>query len=361
MLSVACSLHQLCASRFDVIAPSSHTSNKTTVFASTEIKKKKNLTNPPRAQDPGILDEEIFQAEKAQAVITKKETTDQFNHPGWYSKLTRRAPGKFPALSPCRLSYVMSWAKIVKSGEAVLTYGAEAHKDFPGLMIARSKGKSAGLARTFWKYDYSFFSAIDQKQLRSVSFFSKERDSGESLITSNRYDSKGLLCEQRMEVFATGDVYDRRERFPYSEARDLLSTALYLRSLDWKQGDRIIELVHPFDGPYLLELTCLGKENHLTGLVPEGELPCFKIEVNIRKINDDLQLTNYAKFKKAIMWVSDDKYRLPIDIKAQVFIGDIHCTLVERQPLAANRETASEEAQSRELVSEIQKMENEND
>jgi len=233
------------------------------------------------------------------------------------------------------------------------------------MMIARSSGKSSGFARTFWKYNYKFFSAIDPRELRSQSFFSKEQDSEESLVTSNRFDKNGLLCEQRMVVFKNGDVYDRRERFPYIEARDLLSTALYLRSLDWKEGDRIVELVHPFNGPYILEVTCRGKEMHSSKVNKKGEVLCYKLDIGIGKIDDDLELKNYKKFKKATMWVSDDEYRLPIHIKAEVFIGHIHTTLVKRQKLSNNstREKEAEKAENektREFVSEVQKMEKEN-
>jgi hypothetical protein len=62
--------------------------------------------------------------------------------------------------------------------------------------------------------------------------------------------------------------------------------------------------------------------------VEEAQKPCIKLAVKIRKIDrDTLALSSYKKMKTATIWVSDDAERLPVEMRAEIFIGYMSCRL----------------------------------
>jgi hypothetical protein len=68
----------------------------------------------------------------------------------------------------------------------------------------------------------------------------------------------------------------------------------------------------------------------------EKDCDTIRLGVKIRKINKDLTLKDYKKLKAATLWVSEDEYRLPLEIRADIFIGYVAATLVERDFLTGS-------------------------
>ncbi len=53
----------------------------------------------------------------------------------------------------------------------------------------------------------------------------------------------------------------------------------------------------------------------------------------MNKINrDTLQLEPYKKMKReASLWLSNDKHRVPLELRDSVFIGDIRATITKKE------------------------------
>ena len=100
------------------------------------------------------------------------------------------------------------------------------------------------------------------------------------------------------------------------------SAMLHVRSQKLDDGDQITLVVHPFGTPYLLRVKVLGHENHL-------DRKAIKLSVGMRKIDrKSLDLLPYKKMRSdATLWLSDDADRIPVELRADVFIGDIRATL----------------------------------
>jgi hypothetical protein len=55
---------------------------------------------------------------------------------------------------------------------------------------------------------------------------------------------------------------------------------------------------------------------------------CIKLSAKIRKVHrEKLVLSAYRKMKTAFLWVTDDAGRLPVEFRAEAFVGFISCRL----------------------------------
>ena len=97
---------------------------------------------------------------------------------------------------------------------------------------------------------------------------------------------------------------------------------LHVRSQKLAAGDQIALVVQPFGTPYLLRVKVRGREVHL-------DRKTIRLTVGMRKIDrKTLELLPYKKMKNdATLWLSDDADRIPVELRAAVFIGDIRATL----------------------------------
>ena len=53
----------------------------------------------------------------------------------------------------------------------------------------------------------------------------------------------------------------------------------------------------------------------------------------MEKIDDKMQLKAYKKLKSATVWLSDDEWRIPIEIRAAVYVGDVRILLTKQEVL----------------------------
>jgi Protein of unknown function (DUF3108) len=98
-------------------------------------------------------------------------------------------------------------------------------------------------------------------------------------------------------------------------------------------------VVQPWDKPYLTTFEVLGRES----LRFDGKNhPCIKVGLKIRKIDrDTLALSAYKKMKTATIWVSDDELRVPIEMRAEVFVGYMSARMTGLKMLEGRSATAS--------------------
>ena len=75
------------------------------------------------------------------------------------------------------------------------------------------------------------------------------------------------------------------------------------------------------------EITVLGREKH-------NGRACIKLDVKLQKIDKDtMHLKSYKKLKKATLWISDDADRIMVELRSEVFIGDVRAVLIKQSPL----------------------------
>lgn len=245
--------------------------------------------------------------------------------PAWKAELTAPVPGPCPVSPPAVLDLQVSWKGMIDSGKLRMELAPPDAKK-PGCYIVRSSASSMGLAAVLFPYQNNFWSELDPASLRPRLFNAVETDSEESDTTTTRYFSDRVEFQKSSKALADGKISLKTRRFDFAPVYDIFSAMLFVRSQKLAAGDHITLVVQPFDTPYLLRVNVRGREVHL-------DRKTIRLSVGMRKIDrKTLALKPYKKMQNdATLWLSDDAERIPVELRAAVFIGDIRATLTGYQ------------------------------
>jgi hypothetical protein len=241
--------------------------------------------------------------------------------PDWMADLSPPAPGRHPAIPPSTLDFTLSWKGMLKAGKLQIEFAPKGVTK-PGSLVTKCSASSLGAAATLFPYSHSYWSEIDPSSFSSRYFHSTEKDSKETVVTTNRYYSKSVSITEVTTETKSGAIATEAFSFPYGPARDLFSAILYVRSQKLDPGEEHTLLLLPLASPYLLKVKVEAKEKHL------GR-DTLRISFALRKIDRSTDaLVPYKKLKKpVILWLSDDVDRIPIELRASVYIGDVRAVL----------------------------------
>lgn len=241
--------------------------------------------------------------------------------PAWKKDLGSPAPGAYPPIPPGVLDLQVSWKGIVNSGKVRMEFAPKDAKK-PGSLVVRSSATSLGPAAAFYPYQGNSWVELDPVTFNPRYFHSVETDKNETVTTTSRYFKNSVQCHEVTTPIGkpTGKTKDRT--FSFSPIFEIFSAILHVRSQKLDDGDTINLVVHPFNNPYLLSVKVLGHEKHL-------DRKTIRLSVGMRKIDrDTFELKAYKKIKRdATLWLSDDADRIPVELRAAVFVGDIRATI----------------------------------
>jgi hypothetical protein len=241
--------------------------------------------------------------------------------PAWKRELSPPAPGAWPAIPPCVLDFQVSWKGMLDSGRLRIEF-APADVEKNGLFVIRSTATSTGPAAALFPYQGSFWSELHPASLRPHYFHAVETDHRKTVTTTNHHFPGRVQCVEVARPLKKTTSTRKEQDFAFAPVFDLFSAMLHVRSQKLDAGDQITLLIHPFDNPYLLRVKVAGREVH------HGR-PAIRLSVGMRKINrKTLEPRPYQKMKRdATLWLSDDPERIPIELRAPAFIGDVRATL----------------------------------
>ncbi|MCA1962354.1 MAG: DUF3108 domain-containing protein [Prosthecobacter sp.] len=244
----------------------------------------------------------------------------------WEAQVTRAAPGAFVPLQPCKVEYVLSWNNLLSAGSAVVRM-----QQAGAYQVARAQAGTTGLARALWRYDCAMTSVMQRGPLRAQYMEHSETDARETIAYKVAFEP-GQVSTETVLTPRGSSARRSTTTCAYGPMDDLQSAILYLRSQPLRTGDTITRVVQPFDRPYLATFTVLGREKRRV----EGvDYPTIKIDVKIRRLDRrTLALGSFKKMKTATIWVSDDTWRLPVEMHASIYVGFISATLKKREELA---------------------------
>ena len=242
--------------------------------------------------------------------------------PSWKPELSSPLPGTFPRPAPTFLTFQVSWNGTVDAGTIRIEFAPPDVKK-AGSYLIRSSAASHGAAALLFPYRTHFWSELATTNLSPQFFHAVETDRRETVTTTVRHFPSRVECQEITQQLKTG-VSEQTDRvFEWSPVFDLFSAMLHVRSQKLAPGDTITLVIHPFDTPYLLRVKVLGREVH------QGR-NTIRLTVGLRKINRKTsELIAYKKLKQdATLWLSDDADRIPVELRAAAFIGDVRATLV---------------------------------
>ncbi len=241
--------------------------------------------------------------------------------PEWKSELSSPALGTHPKLVPTVLDLQLSWKGMINSGTLRIEF-APADSKKANAYVVRSSASSLGAAAALFPYKSNFWSELDPVTFRPRLFHSVEIDDQENITTTVTHFPDRVESSESTKTLKTGVTKTSDKIFKFAPVFDIFSAMLHVRSQKLDAGDHINLVVCPFKTPYLLRVAVQGREIH-------NGRDAIRMTLGMRKINrDTLELQPYKKLKQdATLWLSDDADRIPIELRAAAFIGDVRATL----------------------------------
>ncbi|WP_041632757.1 DUF3108 domain-containing protein [Maribacter sp. HTCC2170] len=180
------------------------------------------------------------------------------------------------------------------------------------------KGKTTGFASIFFKVDdtyESYFDKIDGKPYRFVRKINEGGYKKDVEINFDHEEDKAVLNDKKNKKKLNFTLQD--------SIQDLISAFYYLRNnyepKDLVKGEAInLKLLYDDDGIFNFKLKYLGTDIIRTKY---GKVECYKFRPLVqsgRVFKEQESLT---------LWVSKDKNRIPIRIKADLAVGSIKADL----------------------------------
>ena len=247
--------------------------------------------------------------------------------PAWQAELTSPAPGAFAKLAPTVLDFQVSWNGAINAGSIRMEFAPPDVKK-AGTFIVRASAASHGAAAVLFAYQTNFWSEIASTSLRPRYFHAVETDQKESVTTTVRHANSRVESVEVTKQHNTGKSHQTDRSFGFTPVFDIFSAMLHVRSQSLATGDHVTLVIHPFDTPYLLRVRVLGRELH-------NGRNSIRLTLGLRKIDrTTLELKPYKKLKQdATLWLGDDADRIPIELRAAAFIGEVRATLAaHRKP-----------------------------
>lgn len=214
------------------------------------------------------------------------------------------------------LKFKLSYSGWMKAGNATLEVSESTYKDKPVYKVV-GKGWTTGPVKWFFNVKDHYESHFDKVTGQPYKFV---RDIDEGGYTKNRIvdfdheQNKALINDLKEYTKSTVDIE--------KNIQDLVSAYYYLRNnydTETIQKGSIVELNIFFDSEiFLFKLKYLGRETIQTKF---GKIKCIKFRPYVmagRVFKEEESLT---------LWVTADKNKIPIKIKADLRVGSLRADL----------------------------------
>jgi hypothetical protein len=213
-----------------------------------------------------------------------------------------------------RLSYSISWSKMLSAGTAVMEVKKEKSEGGREVLKFISTARTIGMVDSFYPVRDTVQSLFNPRTMESLSYHLDQ--------------SHGKRKKQREMVFdhETGTVAftenGKREIIAITRlTQDALSSLYFLRTKkDFVVGTPIVFDIHDGGKNWSVEVHVLGREKIMTAL---GEFNTIKVKT-------------YPKYEGVFMhkgeifiWLTDDSRKVPVLMKSTITIGSIVSTITE--------------------------------
>ena len=234
----------------------------------------------------------------------------------WRDSLTPLKPGIAPPLRPLEASYEFGWTALKAA-----TAEFEFTRVNGGQMRLTVHARTTGAARVLWRMDAEHVAFCDATTLRPIRLEETEIYKKKTEIANANF-APGYV-ERWRETKPAGDPPKKRQ-LKLAGVYDLQTALLMIRSQRLEPGDVYRLIVFPSKAPYLAEIDVIGKD---TVKVAGSTYPAIKCQIKLQGITNKLTLEPHKKFKEAYAWMSDDRDRLLLKIKAEIFVGSVWAEL----------------------------------
>jgi Protein of unknown function (DUF3108) len=237
-------------------------------------------------------------------------TSGEETTPSWADSVTTgKGPGKFPPPPNVHLTYRFGWSGIT-AAEADIRL---ASKD--DLTKTTASGGTIGFARSLFKCDLDHECVSQRDSLLPIHIVQDEKYAAQTVHTTIEFNSKSVTSLREVNPSKDPPKPRTLEFYPvYS----LETALLWIRSQPLTDGEREVMVVYANNAAYLGTIKVVGREKLRIG---QADINTIKVEFNFKTIDQHMQLRTYKRFKSGRGWLSDDEYRLPLRLEADIFVG----------------------------------------
>ena len=211
--------------------------------------------------------------------------------------------------------YKLSYSGWFKAGEATVNLNEDLNNN--QLLHAKMIGKSTGAVNLFFKVHDRYESYFHKKNIKPYRFI---RNINEGGYTKNIE----ILFDQTTKVAKVNNFKKKSSKdFSFNEnSQDMVSVFYYLRNffrkddLD-KNNEIAIDMFFDSEN-YSLKIKYLSTEIINTNF---GKILCHKIQPYVQSGRV------FKKDESLTMWISADKNRIPMRIKADLLVGSVRIDL----------------------------------
>lgn len=209
-----------------------------------------------------------------------------------------------------KLQYKMSYSGFLRAGTATLEI-KEAEINNKKVFHAVGKGWTTGLIKWFFKVEDNYQTYFDKDSVKPYLFKRKINEGGYKIhrqITFDHFNNKAIVEDFRKKKETTKSII---------KVQDMLSSFYYLRAVNttkMRKGDEIALNMFLDFQTYAFKLKFLGKETI------ESEFGNVKTLV-FRPL---VQSGRIFKAEESVtIWVTDDRNKIPIKLKADLSVGSL--------------------------------------
>jgi hypothetical protein len=230
-------------------------------------------------------------------------------------------PANAPPLKPHwpfhpgeKLTYTISWSKVISAGTAVMEVKKEGPEDGREAYRFISTARTTGMVDKVYRVRDVVQSVVDHRTLRNISYDLNSRHGSKKKVRKLLFDH-----EKGEVTYISGGGTDV-VKIP-ADTQDALSSVYYVRTHpEFIVGKSFVVDIHDSGKNWAVEMHVLARERIKT---PVGEF-------------DTIKLKTYPKYEgvfmhkgEIFMWLTDDSRRVPVLMKSTIAIGSIIATLTE--------------------------------
>ncbi|WP_196894984.1 DUF3108 domain-containing protein [Aureivirga marina] len=215
----------------------------------------------------------------------------------------------------------MHYSNLVNAGFATLEIKETSHQGKEAFHVV-GKGWTTGVVKFFFKVNDEYQSYFYKDPLLPYHFV-RRVDEGGHIISRDIY-----FNQEEGEAEVIDHKHNKEETISATNVQDMISAFYYLRNQDFKgmkDGDEIhMKLFFDYE-TFDFKLRFLGREVIKTKF---GKVKCIKFRPLV-------QAGRVFKEEESVtIWVSDDKNKIPLRIKASLAVGSLRSELEEFKGLA---------------------------
>ncbi len=224
--------------------------------------------------------------------------------------------GSMPFAPGETLSYEIYWT-VVHAGSATLTVLPEEEREGVPALGFLAEARSTPFVDNFYKVRDRIESWTDADVNRSLLYLKKQREGTYEKDVELKFD----WDENRSYRYVRGELKHTLDQ--PEQVFDPLSILFQFRK-------HILYKTMRFSGPVTDgKISVLGEayvEDTETVETPMGEIPCFRVRLNVKHLSGVFKKSDDAEL---IVWFSADARRIPVKVKSKVVVGHFTMELVD--------------------------------